>query len=204
MTNQDDNNSFNIKRLRWEFFKLHANQRLTFFRYYIGLLVTSFVAYFYIYDHLRDCHGTLFLYICLIITGIIISCITALFCYIDKRNIELIENAIKSSDEIEKLSNNNPEIAFKHKKIFRVAFFATFTSGLILSILGGYKLGLDECQCTIPIADAAPHYSDEEDSKNPTFSNSDSQQPIQKTPRTKPAKIRPTGPGSSMEARPPK
>lgn len=80
MVDQDDDNKFDAQRLRWEFFKLHANQRLTFFRYYIGLLVTSFVAYFYIYDHLRGCQGTLFFYICLIITGIIISSITTLFC----------------------------------------------------------------------------------------------------------------------------
>lgn len=160
---QNDDNIFDAQRLRWEFFKLHANQRLTFFRYYIALLVASFVAYFYIYDHLRNCHGTIFLYICLILSGLIISCITVLFCYIDKRNRELIENAKKSLDEIKKLSNNNPEIAIKHNKIFSFAFFVTFTIGIILSIAAGFKLGLDYGSRGISPPEVCPTNSNEDD-----------------------------------------
>ena len=153
MANQDDNNVFDNHRIQWEFFKLHANQRLTFFRYYIGLLVAIFVAYFYVYDHLKDCHGTLFLYICLILAGLSISMISYLFYSIDLRNVELIENAKKALKEIEYLSNNNSKIAFKHKKIFGVVFTVTIITGILLSIIGGYKLGLDT-YCNIPMATA--------------------------------------------------
>jgi hypothetical protein len=147
----DETNAFDKDRIKWEFFKLHANQRLTFFRYFIGLLVALFVAYFYVYDHIKCGQGTLFMYWCLILTGLGISILSAMFYFLDSRNVELIDKVKDSVPIINELSFNNEHIAYKHKQIFGIFFFMAFVLGLILFFLGGYKLGLDhECQYKCP------------------------------------------------------
>lgn len=199
MSEQDDNDDFEKNRIKWEFFKLHANQRLTLFRYYIGLLLALFVAYFYVYDHLKCCQGSLFLYICLILAGLSISIISAMFYYIDSRNVELIDNAKKALKEIDNLSNNNPRIAFQHKRIFGVVFLVTFSVGILLFFLGGFKLGLDYGSCQTP---ACQSNSSEEKPHIQPSTNPKSGQPDKYPPKVSTSNPA-SGPHTIMEAKPP-
>jgi hypothetical protein len=143
MSDQDDNHDFEKIRVKWEFFKLHANQRVTFFRFFIGLVVALFIAYFYILDHLQDCHGTRFLHICLLFTGIGISAISYMFYSLDLRNFELISNAKNALPEILDLSKNDARLYNTHRQIFKCAFYVTICLGILLFSLGCFKYGYD-------------------------------------------------------------
>lgn len=201
MSKHDDEDDFDKNRIKWEFFKLHANQRLTFFRYYIGFLLALFVAYFYVYDHLKFCQGSLFLYICLILAGLSISIISAMFYFIDSRNIELIDNAKEALKEIDNLSNNNPRIAFKHKRIFVVVFLVTFSVGILLFFLGGFKLGLDLCQCPPLTSQVCSSDTNKENCTDPYKKKTEAS--TGKKQEVESMNVKPY-PGYLMEAKPPR
>lgn len=144
---------FEKHRIKWEFFKLHANQRLTLFRFYIGVVVALFVAYFYLYDHLITCRGTHFLYICVILAGLSIALMSYLFYQIDLRNVELINNAKNTIDELKELSANEPMNSYTHKQLFRMVFFASMIVGMILIIPAGYRYYYCIKKCRSPLAE---------------------------------------------------
>jgi hypothetical protein len=156
VSDQDEDNDFAKNRIKWEFFKLHANQRLTFFRFYIGLVVALFVAYFYILDHMNNCHGTHFLHFCLLCAGAGICSISWMFNSLDLRNVELIENVKNVLPEIKGLSKNDPKNARGHRMIFKVAFMVIFFVGVFLIGLSFFKYGYDISRCASTFSETCP------------------------------------------------
>lgn len=145
MSDDKDKLSNTEKQIVFGFFKLHAIQRIRLFRYYLFLIAALYASYFYILANLDKCsindlpYHTILDYSRYVCAGAIII-VSLLFRSIDKRNVELINNAkhrlnlIDDKDESQ-LSYNDKLRAKRHYDLFNYGFITTLVSGIIFLFL---------------------------------------------------------------------
>jgi len=144
----EDNNKI-LEERAWEFFKLHAKQRIMLFRFYITLTIALIIGFFYLYS-LTSPEKTIFTYLALIGSSLGLLFITMIFCRLDKRNKELLDNTkelfLKIDDRF-KLKTNQSFLKLckhqnclnTHQTLFKLYFFAIYIVGIALVIASVFK-----------------------------------------------------------------
>jgi hypothetical protein len=135
----------------WRYFELHANQRISLFRYYVvifSLYITGIGFMLIRFDHLVRSSGKASSVeeIFVIIFSAIFMIITLIFFHLDQRNRDLIhlsedalvqlENNFNFTDEIkifnrEKVSSDNCS-CYKHTKCFNSFFLLSIISAVFI------------------------------------------------------------------------
>lgn len=141
----------NENDLIYRFFELHANQRMTLFKYFITIITALLLSYFYIFFEIisKANSFTHFNYIIFIFNGMFIYFISNAFNKLDKRNEELINKAKDQSKILMELSDCKNQIT-THSTILTWIFRVSLFLGCFLTAAAIFKYVYDICPKTPP------------------------------------------------------
>lgn len=99
MNNGSTYSPINLQDHAWRYFELHANQRISLFRFYIAILVfySSAVGFLFV----RFYHPGRLAEIAVIVSSFTLAILTGIFQLLDRRNCQLIEYGEKALQDLE-------------------------------------------------------------------------------------------------------